>query len=272
LNKDEDYVDPSRPCTTWSIKELKGWLKNLGLPGKGQKCELLERVQRERERLHTPNRSISHAESIDNLNIVLNVIKNLADMISNLMTHAVDKDHITQTTFLIKQFLSSYHALDVALQHHSSSRTRKRAHHQSSSTNKPTYTSYNFICLLNLHHVMERYGPIVNLWEGGYSGENYSQQLKPRLRRGMTLNWHVNVLKDVLKEDALSRIELPSGQPGMKIQTIRDSTHVKYKTILDFITRYNLRQPISIIHFSDTWACRIGDTNQYLEITINGSK
>jgi predicted transcriptional regulator len=83
----------------------------------------------------------------------------------------------------------------------------------------------------------------------------------------MTLNWHVNVLKDVLKEDELSRIELPSGQPGMKIRTIRDSTHVKYKTMLDVITRYNLRQPISIINFSDVWACRIGDTNQYLEIT-----
>jgi hypothetical protein len=32
LNKDEDYVEPSRPCTTWSIKELKGWLKNFGSP------------------------------------------------------------------------------------------------------------------------------------------------------------------------------------------------------------------------------------------------
>jgi predicted transcriptional regulator len=107
---------------------------------------------------------------------------------------------------------------------------------------------------------------------GGYSGEKYSQQLKPRLRRGMILNWHVNVLKDVLKEDALSRIELPSGQPGMKILTIRDSTHVKYKTTFNVITMYNPRQPISIIHFSDTWACGIGNKDQYLEITINGSK
>jgi hypothetical protein len=30
------------------------------------------------------------------VNIVLNCIKNLADMISTLMTHVVDKDHITQ--------------------------------------------------------------------------------------------------------------------------------------------------------------------------------
>jgi len=103
-------VEPSRPCTTWSIKELKGWLKNFGLPDKGQKCELLERVQCERERLHTPNRGISHADSIDNVNIVLNVVENLANMINNLMTGAVDKDHIMQTSFLIKQFLSSYHA------------------------------------------------------------------------------------------------------------------------------------------------------------------
>jgi hypothetical protein len=49
---------------------------------------------------------------------------------------------------------------------------------------------------------MERYGPIVLFWKGGYTGEKLSQQLKPRLRRGMILNWHINVLKDVFKEDA----------------------------------------------------------------------
>jgi len=58
----------------------------------------------------------------------------------------------------------------------------------------------------------------------------------------------------------------------MNIGNIRDSTHVKYKTTFNVIARYNIRQPISIIHFHDTWACRIGDKDQYLEITINGSK
>ena len=48
--------------------------------------------------------------------------------------------------------------------------------------------------------MMERYGPITNLWEGGMMGEKFSQELKPRLRGGLTRNWHVNVLKDVLKK------------------------------------------------------------------------
>ena len=31
-------------------------------------------------------------------------------------------------------------------------------------------------------------------------GEKFSQELKSRLRGGLTRNWHVNVLKDALKE------------------------------------------------------------------------
>ena len=35
LNKDEQFIEPDRPYTTWSMKELKGWLRNCGLNDKG---------------------------------------------------------------------------------------------------------------------------------------------------------------------------------------------------------------------------------------------
>ncbi len=56
--------------------------------------------------------------------------------------------------------------------------------------------------------------PIPNLWEGGYNGEKFNHELKARLRGGLTANWHVNVLKGVLKDDALQRIELPIKEEG----------------------------------------------------------
>jgi hypothetical protein len=275
LTKDEIYVEPNRPCTTWSIKELKGWLKDAGLPERGKKSELLQRVQHEKNTSSVQNIGTHRAASIENVQTVLSVIESLVNMISNLMTRVVDKHHIAQTTYLIKQFLSAYHALDDTLYRHYSSMTRKRAHHESLVTSKRTYgwlTSYNFICLLNLPHVMERYGPLVNLWEGGFIGEKYSQQLKPRLKRGLTPNWHANALKDVLKEDALRRIELLLDRPtGIAEKKLRFSTHVSYNTTFDIITRYNLRQPISVIYFRDTWACHVGDKDQYLELTIHDS-
>ena len=46
-------------------------------------------------------------------------------------------------------------------------------------------------------------------------GEKFSQELKPWLRGGLTRNWHVNVLKDVLKDDALSRMLVTLGMADM---------------------------------------------------------
>jgi hypothetical protein len=64
---------------------------------------------------------------------------------------------------------------------------------------------------------------------------------------------NLNVLKDVLKDDALSRIELPIGSTAMKVPVnyIRDCRYVKHKIIFDIITRYNERQPILIIYFKN---------------------
>jgi hypothetical protein len=152
---------------------------------------------------------------------------------------------------------------------------QKTTHHHQSS-DKETYgwlTSYNFICLLNLPTVMERYGPITNLWEGGMMGEKFSQELKPRLRGGLTRNWHVNVLKDVLKVDVLSRMELPTATPEVKqpVSYIRDCRYVKYKMTLDVITKYNERQPIAVVNFENNiWGCIIGGHDRYLQVNING--
>jgi hypothetical protein len=277
LNKDEQFIEPDRPYTTWSVKELKGWLRNCGLNDKGRKSELLEHVRCGKEcSTRRSNAIVSQEYSINDVSIVLNVIQCLSDMISNLMMRKIDEDHISKTKFLIKQFLSAYHKMDKALQIHSNATTRKRTAHLHQSSDKETYgwlTSYNFICLLNLPTMMERYGPITNLWEGGMVGEKFSQELKPRLRGGLTRNWHVNVLKDVLKDDALSRMELPTATPEVKqpVSYIRDGRYVKYKTTLDVITKYNERQPIAVVNFENNiWGCIIGEHDRYLQVNIYG--
>jgi len=219
LNKDEQFIEPDRPYTTWSVKELKGWLRNCGLNEKRRKSELLEHVRCGKEcSTRQSNVIVSQEYSINDVSIVLNVIQCLSDMISNLMMQKIDEEHISKTKLLIKQFLSAYHKMDKALQIHSNATTKKRTTHHHQSSDKETYgwlTSYNFICLLNLPTMMERYGPITNLWEGGMMGEKFSQELKPRLRGGLTCNWHVNRLKDVLKDDVSLNFEIPNFEISM---------------------------------------------------------
>jgi len=70
--------------------------------------------------------------------------------------------------------------------------------------------SYNFICVMNLPSVMENYEPVTNSWESGYMGEKFSQELKPGLKGVMTGNWPKNLLSNVLKQDSMSRVKLPT--------------------------------------------------------------
>jgi hypothetical protein len=115
-NKDEQFIEPDRPYTTWSMKELKGWLRNCGLNDKGRKSELLELVRCGKEcSMRQSNVIVSQEYSINDVSIVLNVIQCLSDMISNLMMRKIDEEHTSKTILLIKQFLSAYHKMDKAL-------------------------------------------------------------------------------------------------------------------------------------------------------------
>jgi hypothetical protein len=123
------------------------------------------------------------------------------------------------------------------------------------SFNAPTtygwLTLYSFICLMILPSVMENYGPITNVWDGGYVGEKFSQELKPWLKGGMTGNWNINLLSNILKQDAMSRIELPTSTQVDKRNAQREYHYTRYKHALDVITQYNHREPISVVFFRD---------------------
>jgi hypothetical protein len=75
---------------------------------------------------------------------------------------------------------------------------------------------------------LEKYGPITNLWEGGYMGDKFSQELKPRLKRGVNRNWQVHLLSNVLKQDSMSRIKLPTESPFEVQQTEREYHYTRY--------------------------------------------
>jgi hypothetical protein len=64
-------------------------------------------------------------------------------------------------------------------------------------------SKYNFPCLLNLPEVLAEFGPIRNLWEGGYQGEGYLRKTKPRLANGLKKNWQVITARGMLQSTSL---------------------------------------------------------------------
>lgn len=125
--------------------------------------------------------------------------------------------------------------------------------------------SYNFICVMNLPSVMEKYDPVTNSWESGYMGEKFSQELKPGLKGVMTGNWPKNLLSNVLKQDSMSRVKLPTESPLEVNKTERELPWHKIQHAFDVITWYNKQDPISVVFVSDVgcgalamwkWICK----------------
>ena len=53
-------------------------------------------------------------------------------------------------------------------------------------------SKYNFQILLNLPKVMELYGPLINLWEGGNKGKGYLRFDKPIITDIHLKNWQIH--------------------------------------------------------------------------------
>ena len=68
-------------------------------------------------------------------------------------------------------------------------------------------TSYNFPSLLNLPEAMQEYGPLKNLWEGGYQGEGFLLLVKPEASYGMRKNWCCSLHDRILCTKAIDNLE-----------------------------------------------------------------
>ncbi len=59
---------------------------------------------------------------------------------------------------------------------------------------KPHWYKPNYVSLLNIPDMMRKFGPLVNLWDGGGKGEKYIQNIKPEIQLGVhkTINFFRN--------------------------------------------------------------------------------
>ncbi len=233
LRSGPEYTDPETPYTTWSVKELRDWLRVRSLPTTGKKSDLVHKVGGLLSSPPIPPILPPKGGAVDD---ILTLTKALSVAIGNIMQRTVTPSVITRTTHYIKRFLSAYHDVDRAL---------------IKENEKPGWlTSYNFLCLLNIPDLMRQYGPIPNLWEGGYDGERYSQELKHRLKGRLKENWHKNLLTNVLTSDTMNRIQLPchsENDAGNNNKKSRSKSYKNYKKTYVFQQQYTNRAPLSVV-------------------------
>lgn len=263
LRSGAQYRDPDLPYTTWSVKELREWLRVRGLPSHGKKMALLESVGHLLSLTEVPPILPPKGGTVQD---IMTLTQTMSVALGNVMQRSVTDELITHTMHYIKRFLSSYHAVDKEL---------------INETDKPGWlTSYNFLCLLNIPDLMKQYGPIANLWEGGYDGERFSQELKHRLKGGLIDNWHRNLLKNLVAKYAMEHIELPyDPQHGHVESNPKTKSYKRYKSLYYLIQDYTKRAPLSVVALiNGQWGSIINNTAltiHYIQFgdykgTING--
>ena len=114
-------------------------------------------------------------------------------MMNLIMNKVVNDQYLSELERSIKVFLTKFVKFDNNL--------------QINKKDKPIWiSSYNYLCLLNLPKIAKNFGPLRNIWEGGYVGEGYLRLVKPYITRGLSKNWHNNVHRGLLERKVFSYI------------------------------------------------------------------
>jgi len=243
-----------KPQSKWTKKENMSWLKIRGLTTKGLALELKERVSECMNHPAGPPDILPPRGSY--VPYIFDVLTSLKAMVARIMIKNVTEESINDVDIHIKIFLQCFHRFDITMQ-------------KKDVETKPKWlTSYNFISLTNIPNILEQFGPVRNLWEGGGLGEKIIQLMKPTWF-GFRKNWQVNMMDRLLKSMALSRIrksdvtliseeneeDEDDTDEAIKVNYSQKLVHV-YKSEEDVNIRFLQHEPLSIVVTKDNnFAC-----------------
>jgi hypothetical protein len=118
----------------------------------------------------------------------------LDEMLSSIMiSEVIVGKTVPHMELKIKLFLTEFDLLDQQVK---------------TCMDKPkVITSFNFLCLLNLPKLTERFGPLRNFWEGGFKGEGFIQEVKPFLCRGLRQHFERHAMAKCLKTRSMKHLK-----------------------------------------------------------------
>jgi len=116
--------------------------------------------------------------------------------------------------------------------------------------NKPRYIEKsNYLCLMNLPTILEKFGPIRNYWEGGSIGEKSLQEAK-YLWYGYTRNWSMNMMQWIYAHrsiERLSRFILTKDKCDVNDYDNTDSMYKRYKNEIEAKMLYRMKCILSVV-------------------------
>ena len=127
---------------------------------------------------------------------------------------------------------------------------------------------YNFLCLLNLPHAVDRFGPPRLNYEGSSIGEGFLPFLKPLLKMGMRPNWARAMLTTFYTKRAVDLVVRDSKRSLRKDPSSNDIDQEEpqprkqfrcYKSVEEAETDFELGYPLSVaLLLSGDFGCILG--------------
>ena len=204
----------ARPSAAWKKPHYVHWLEKRnqtflrGATIKTLSLQIMQLLDRE----EGPPPVLATVAGLYTPSQVEHVLVSLEGMLHQVMTPTVTpKVTAARIELSVKKFLTEFDLLDQQV--------------RSKDMDPKIVKSYNFLCLLNLPQITERFGPVRNLWEGAYKGEGYIRHCKQWLRGGQRKNFAFNSMSNCLRAGAYLRAmeKLENRQVGRQPQA-RDSS------------------------------------------------
>ena len=232
--EEEEYVEPETPLRRWTKVEKQDWLVAHGAPKSGKADELEQRIRDLKRRPGGPP-PLAKARGPTN-DEMKRTVTGAASMISRLMGARSDQGHIESQMRHIRLFLDYFEDCDrkrrgdsgrgealfsvdeIEMEASPDQPTTSEKEISDSDTPEkncyesklPTWLSkYNFLCLPNLPGTVAEFGPLRELWEGGWSGEKGITDSKHATTRAGSSdgNWAKNQMEHEQRIGAMRRME-----------------------------------------------------------------
>jgi len=190
LRSASDDEDPGDlPVSSWRKGHYIHWLRVRGLKTDGVVNELKAR-RSEAMQQETPPPVLETVAGAFVPEQVQNMLVALDDMLSSIMVpEVVPGVTVPHMELKIKHFLTEFDLLDQQV--------------KTKGAKPKVITSFNFLCLLNLPKLTERFGPLRNFWEGQRRGEMGIQEIKPLCTGGLPPKFEQHVSTKLLRGRAL---------------------------------------------------------------------
>ena len=257
LREPDPYQEPTTPVDKWYVKDCRQYLTIRGLKIPKYVAEMRLAVTAEMNKIETEKAEViipPTCTAIEAFECVTRMYLLLTHLFQEWMTVEQSVKLLHAQIWL---FLSAFDCLDMAT--------------RTSRTSVPRWvTSYNFMCLLNIPGMVEKYGPYKGLYEGRFCGEGYNRILKPCANRTSHRNRCVNILRNLTREKSMEAVQhnfdnesentgvpIPAGVATNRTLIYRMAHRYKNKNKLQM--HYNKNYPLSVLIYKlDNEQCFYG--------------